>query len=270
MARKRGALSTEEERLIRENIEKGRDFEEIGIMLNRTPQTIKKYCDKEKLTYAGMSEDVYDDTLLRVKLEERPYWKQVQQQFNDEELEYFVKTWVNMIKQFREDILYSEELQVKQWITLEIMANKVMKDRKAAEAQADRLEADLELQRALPEELREVDLIIGLEKEIAMARSAQGSFTTEFVKIIDKTERTQRDLRAVRADRVKKIEDSKTSFSGFLKSLEDENIRARLGEDLEINRMGKDEAKKRLSEWHKYEDGQVDQPFLTPETAKNE
>ena len=53
-----------------------------------------------------MSEELYDDTLLRAKLEERPYWDEVKRQFSDQELRYFAVTWVRMMKQFREDILY--------------------------------------------------------------------------------------------------------------------------------------------------------------------
>jgi hypothetical protein len=87
---------------------------------------------------------------------------------------------------------------------------------------------------------------------------------------LDKIERIQRDLKAARSDRVKKIEDSKTSFTGFIRALEDEGLRQRIGEDVEVNKLAKNKAIQRLAQYHKYEDGQVDQPFLTPETIKEE
>lgn len=269
MPRKRGKLSTEEENYIRENA--GRmSIKDIAIALNRTEETIEKYCNDHKLTYKGMSEDVYDDTLLRAKLEERPYWAEVKRQFSDEELEYFAVTWCRIMKQFREDILYTEELQAKQWITLEIMANKVMRDRKGTSEQIERIENMLGPLYDMPEELRDAMTISQLEQELGMLRNSQGSYTTEHGKILDKIERIQRDLKAARSDRVKKIEDSKTSFTGFIRALEDEALRQRIGEDVEINRMAKDAAISRLSQYHKYEDGQVDQPFLTPETIIDE
>ena len=55
-----------------------------------------------------------------------------------------------------------------------------------------------------------------------------------------------------------------------MKSLEDETIRARVGEDIEIMRLAKERAKKDLSEYHTFSDNFVDQPLLTPETVKEE
>ena len=110
MPRKRGKLSTEEENQIKQSVSAGLKLEDIALNLNRTLDTIERYCKRKKLTYREMSEEVYDNTILKSKLEERAYWPQVQQQFSEEELEYFVETWIEMIKQFREDILYAEEL----------------------------------------------------------------------------------------------------------------------------------------------------------------
>lgn len=269
MPRKRGKLATKEENFIRENAGK-MSLHDIAVSLNRTEETIEKYCNDNNLTYRGMSEETYDDTLLMAKLEERPYWAEVQKQFTEDELEYFAVTWCRIMKQFREDILYTEELQAKQWITLEIMANKVMKDRKGTTEQIERIENMLHPLYEMPEELRDAVVISQLEQELGMLRNSQGSYTTEHGKILDKIERIQRDLKAARADRVKKIEDSKTSFTGFIRALEDEGLRQRIGEDVEINRMAKDKAIERLSKYHKYEDGQIDQPFLTPETIIEE
>jgi len=269
MARKRGKLSTKEENFIRDNAGKI-SMAEIAVAINRTEETVEKYCTENNLTYQGMSEEVFDETLLRAKLEERPYWAEVQKQFSEEELEYFAVTWCRIMKQFREDILYSEELSAKQWITLEIMGNKVMRDRKSTTEQIDRLEEMLRPLYEVPEEARDVMTISQLEQELSMLRNSQGSYTSEHSKILDRIERIQKDLKAARADRVKKIEDSKTSFTGFLRALEDEGLRQKVGEDLEINRIAKDQAIEKLSKYHVYEDGQVDQPFLTPETLIND
>ena len=269
MPRKRGKLSTEEENQIKQSVSAGLKLEDIALNLNRTLDTIERYCKRKKLTYREMSEEVYDNTILKSKLEERAYWPQVQQQFSEEELEYFVETWIEMIKQFREDILYAEELQLKQWITLEIMGNKVMRDRLGAHNQIQRVQDLLDAEYELDEALRDVDTIANLEQEVAMLRNTQGSYTTEHAKILDKIEKIQRDLKAARADRVRKVEDSKSSFAGFLKALEDESLRKTIGEDIEINKIAKDKAIERLSEYHTYENGEVDQPFLNVDTLKD-
>ena len=270
MARKRGKLSLEEEQAIRQLLTQGKSFESIAAELNRTTRTIRKYCDENDLTYQGMSEEVFDETLLLQSLKGKPYWAEVEKQFSREEQEYFAITWVKLMKQLREDVLYSEELTIKQWISLEIMANTVLENRKKATEQIDRLQQIVDEQYRLSEEHRDVELLVRVETELSMLRNSQSAYTTEYDKILGKIERYQRELKAARADRVKRIEDSKSSFAGFLKSLEDEDIRRSHGEEIEINRIAMEVAKQRLSEWHEYEDGQVDQPFLTPETVKDD
>ncbi len=267
MARKRGKLSLEEEEFIQLHVG-SMPIKQIAMQINRTEETVLNYCMKHKLTYVGMSEEMFDDTILRKKLEQKPYWDEVKMQFSDEELHYFCVTWVRIIKQFREDILYTEELQVKQWITLEILSNRVMKERKRAIEQLDRMQTLLDQEYAKGPDERDNARIAGLETEIAMVRNSLGSYTTEHSKILDKIKDIQRDLKAARSDRVKKVEDSKTSWVGFIRALEDEQLRAKVGEEMEIMRMAKDKARKEFSKFHTYEDGQIDQPLLTTETAK--
>jgi len=268
MARKRGALSTKEEQYIVDHIN-SQDIHTIAVALNRTDKPVEKYCSEHNLTYSSMSEEKFDDTILLAKLKERPYWKEVCLQFSERELEYFAITWVRMMKQFKEDILYSEEMQVKQWITLEIMCNKVMRDRKANEGQVDKLQILVDKEYAVPEEARDTSTIVALEAELSMMRNSSGSYTIEHAKLLDKIEKIQKDLKAARSDRVKKVEDSRSSWAGLISQLEDNGIRKKIGEDIEIGRMSMQAAVARLSEYHTFADGQVDQPFLTPDTVKD-
>jgi len=270
MPKKRGKLSLEEEAFIRESVAAGMSMEDIATQLNRTIQPVARFCADNNLTYAGMSEELFDDTILRAKLEEKPYYQEIKQQFTERELEYFIVTWVKMIKQFREDILYSEELQVKQWITLEIMGNKVMRDRKRAQEQIDRLDVMLVHEYALPEEHRDATLIANLETELAAIRNAQSSYTNEHSKILDKIERIQNQLKAARADRIKKVEDSKSSWAGLMTALENEQLRRKVGEDIVVHKLAKDAAVERLSRYHTYDNGEIDQPLLNADTLLEE
>lgn len=269
MSRKRGKLSTEEEEFIRAQANNN-SIANIAIHLNRTEDTIKDFCRRNHLTYSGMSENSFDDTVLRQKLAERPYWAEIQNQFTDEELEYFVVTWMRLMKQFQENILYTEELQAKQWITLEIICNRVLSDRRKAIEQVDRLQALLDVEYDAPEEVRDNARITALETELSMIRNSLGSYTTEHSKILDRIKDIQRDLKMARADRIKKVEDSKSSWAGLMKALQEEEIRSQVGVDLTIMSMARENAKKEFSKFHQYEDGQWDQPLLTAETAKEE
>lgn len=269
MARKRGKLSTEEEQFIRENADT-LSIEQIAVQLNRTERTVTEYCNKNRLTYKGMSEEKFDDTVLRQKLMERPYWATVQDQFSDTELEYFCVTWVRIVKQFREDILYTEELQAKQWITLEILLNRVMKERKRAIEQIDRLQDMLDREYDQDEDIRDNARIAALETELSMIRNSLSTYTSEHAKILDKIKDIQKEMKATRDQRVKKVEDSKSSWAGFMRALEDEDMRKLVGDDIGIMKLAKDQARTDFSEYHNYEDGQVDRPILTVATAKED
>jgi hypothetical protein len=76
-----------------------------------------------------------------------------------------------------------------------------------------------------------------------------------------------KDLKGTREQRIKAIEDSKQTFASLVKQIAtDSDFRTRIGLDMEKMRLAAEKEKERLSEYHEYEDGTVDQPFLTPET----
>jgi hypothetical protein len=76
-----------------------------------------------------------------------------------------------------------------------------------------------------------------------------------------------KDLKGTREQRIKQIEDSKQTFASLVKHIAtDEAFRNKIGIDMEKMRLAMQNEKERLSEYHNYEDGTVDQPFLTPET----
>ena len=52
--------------------------------------------------------------------------------------------------------------------------------------------------------------------------------------------------------------------------IDDPEFSRGLGVAMEKMRMSSENEKARLSEYHQYEDGGIDQPFLTPETVKDD
>ena len=63
---------------------------------------------------------------LKNKLHSKSFWTEIVRQFDADsgELTYFENTWINLVKQFREDVLPAEELQIKQFITIDILINR--------------------------------------------------------------------------------------------------------------------------------------------------
>lgn len=268
---KKGKLTDKEQAFIKENIA-NYSPRQIALHLNRSEKLVGDFLEANKI--AGGTKVVQitvdEDMDLKERLMGRPYYNEVFKQLSKEELSYFMETWIRIIKQFREDVYYTEELQVKQWITLEIQSNRVLEDRRKSMEQIERMEEMLNQEKIKPPGLQDVNQMAALESDISMIRNSMSNYTSEHVKILDKIDAITKNLKAARSDRVKKIEDSKTSFTGFLKALEDPDIRVRVGEDAEIQRMAKDKVADKLAQYHTYADGLVDQPLLTPDTVKEQ
>ena len=78
-------------------------------------------------------------------------------------------------------------------------------------------------------------------------------------------------LKGTREQRIKRIEDSKETIVGWMRNLLlHPEERMKIGIDMEKMRLAADAECERLSEWHKYEDETLDQPFMTPETVLSE
>lgn len=266
MAKKRGQLALDEEQFIRENVN-SLSVEQIADVLNRTVEPIKRYISEEQL-YA--LDEKRDSQILLSKLHSKPFWTEIKRQFDEEtgELEYFENTWVGLIKQFREDVLPAEELQIKQLITIEILINRSMKDRKRHITETERLQKEVDKEYAKIETDRDIPKLANLETQLSFARNSIASYTNEYTKLLAEQQKISKDLKATREQRIKRIEDGKSSWVGLIRMLEDEMIREKEGKEMEILSMATEKARQGLYEYHEFADGKVDSPILSPESLE--
>ncbi len=265
--RKRGPLSMEERNYIIKNVHE-QSVEEIADVLNRNAAPVEKFIKNNDLRGKDSVGDQDNHEILLSKLRHRPYYYDIRAQLTDEELSYFEKNWVFLIAQFREDVLYSEELSLKQLIIVDVLMNRSMVERRAHQEDANRLQESLDDEMAKHPDDRDRDYILNLETQLAFARTSITSYTNEHVKLLKERRDIDKSLKTTRDQRVKRIEDGKTSFSGWLKTLEDEGERVKWGEYAELMRLSLFRAMERLSQNHVYEDEKVDIPYLTVESAK--
>ena len=262
--KKRGQLSLEEEKFISDNYGI-LDIDAIASHLNRSTTPIKKYIENNNVFLN--SEEAKDYELLKQKLHGKSFWNEIKKQFDEStgELEYFESTWVNLIKQFREDVLPAEELQIKQFITIDILINRSMKERKRHIKETEKLQKRVDDEYDLPEDQRDIPRLTNLETQLSFSRNSIANYTNEYTKLLNEQQKISKDLKATREQRIKRIEDGKSSWIGLIRMLEDEDIREREGREMEILKHATDKFKGQLTDYHEYEDGVVDKPFLTPE-----
>jgi hypothetical protein len=268
MSKKRGQLSLAEQKHIRDHF-KTSTIEEIAEYLNRSTAPIARFIEDHHLL--AEDEIIDDDTnYLRHKLHKKTFWNEIERQFDSDtgELKYFEDTWINLIKQFREDVLPAEELQIKQFITIDILINRSMKERKRHIADTERIQQMVDKEYAKSENDRDNAYLTNLETQLSFARNSITSYTNEYTKLLAEQQKISKDLKATREQRIKRIEDGKSSWTGLLRMLEDEKIREAEGRQMEIMNMSVNKYINELEDAHQYQDKSVDLPFLTPEAVQ--
>jgi hypothetical protein len=268
MPKKRGQLALDEEKFIRDNID-SLSVEAIAQQLNRNTAPINRYIEENNL-YA--LEEKSENELLKRKLHSKSFWYEIERQFDEQtgELEYFENTWVGLIKQFREDVLPAEELQIKQFITIDILINRSMKERKRHIAETEKLQRLVDAEYDKPEDQRDIPRLANLETQLSFARNSISSYTNEYTKLLNEQQKISKDLKATREQRIKRIEDGKSSWVGLIRMLEDEELREKEGREMEILNMATEKYKKDLFGYHTYQDNKVDKPFLNQESVTDE
>lgn len=264
--KKRGQLSLDEEKFIRDNFT-SLSIQEIADALNRNKDPIKRYIEENQLV---SDEESKTYETLKLKLHSKTFWTEIKRQFDVEtgELEYFENTWINLIKQFREDVLPAEELQIKQFITIDILINRSMKERKRHIAETEKLQKQVDAEYEKAETDRDIPKLANLETQLSFARNSIANYTNEYTKLLNEQQKISKDLKATREQRIKRIEDGKSSWIGLIRMLEDEQIREKEGREMEILSLATQQSRKTLESYHQYQDNIIDKPFLTPDSVE--
>jgi hypothetical protein len=267
MSKKRGQLSLDEEAFIRENFNK-LSIEEIANLLNRNVQPIERYV-KENALFEDDTEKAANQ-LLKHKLHSKNFWQEIKRQFDEEsgELLYFEEVWINLMKQFREDVLAAEELQIKQFITIDILINRSMKERKRHITETERLQKEVDKEYAKTEDQRDIQKLASLETQLNFSRNSIASYTNEYTKLLNEQQKISKDLKATREQRIKRIEDGKSSWIGLIRMLEDETVREKEGREMEILSMSTEKYKTQLHDYHTFADNKLDKPILNAESVE--
>ena len=259
---RKGRLSKAETRFITENANT-LSVEAIAEELSRDPKSIESFI-KRKLKL-GLSEEEE----VAYSLEDRPYWKELRQQFTADELELFQYHWIRIISQFKDDVLPTEELQVVDAIKLEMLMNRSLKQNKENIDQINAFEALSQEERSADPDQQDRDYILNLERQIASLRAAQESLDRNYRDLQLKKNAMLKEMKGTREQRIKRLEDSRETFTGWIAHLmRNPDLIQEYGMEMEKMRLAMEEERKRLKKFHQYEDGTVDQPFLTSDTVE--
>jgi len=260
---KRGRISKKEGRII-ERLISSTTVEDMAKELDRSVDAVEDYIKRQ--LKVGLSREEQ----AAYSLEDRPYWIELESQFTKEELTLFKYHWARIISQFKDDVFPTEEIQVVDVIKLEILMNRCLKGNKENIEQINTYDAMVRDERSQDKDQQDIDYILNLERQVASLRASQESLNKDYRELQAKKSSMLREMKGTREQRIKRLEDSKQSFTSWVAQLMlNPDLIKKYGIEMEKMRMAANNEKDRLSNLHKYEDGTVDQPFLTPDTVKD-
>lgn len=264
MTIKNGRISSSEESQILELAEK-LPYGDIAVQFGRNPETVRKLIERKlgkKLIVGGRNTDATYD------IKKSMVWKELEDQFSEQELKSFLYHWERTINQFKDDVFPTEQMQVVDMIKLEILMNRILREQRESIKIIDALQEQIDLESKLNENA-DADKIASLSVQIANHRTAKESLSKEYNQYHSRKENMLKELKATRAERVQHIENSKQTVIGWVKRLlEDNSLRKELGIKMEKFRISVDVEKVRLFTPHKYMDNEIDSPLLTEETIR--
>ena len=262
---KTGRLSKAEWHYIEENADT-MSPEEIAANLEREVDPVIRY-----LKRIGKTANKIQALTVQAEydIKSRPYWRELKLQFSEDELELFLYHWKQIVAQFRKDVLATEELQIVDTIKLEVLMNRALREQQQSMNLVRELQVEIDKEKEKPSERQDKEMIFSIERQIASLRAAKEALSREYKDLQTKKSGMYKDLKATREQRIQKLENTKSTMAGLIeKVLRDPDFFEEQGKYIEKMRMAMENEKDRLSDYHQYEDGTVDQPLLTPDTVK--
>tara|TARA_R100000664_G_scaffold8047_1_gene13417 strand:+ start:4399 stop:5193 length:795 start_codon:yes stop_codon:yes gene_type:complete len=256
---KRGRLSVDDINFIEQNCE-ALSPEAIAEQLDRHVSSIVNWIEKN----VGFSANQKKEVAANQELRSKPYWRELEKQFSEEELEMFQFHFKKMWAQFRDDVFHTEEIQIVDTIKLELLMNRILNRQRENIDQVHEMELKIQLEKEQDHEHQDRDYLLSLERQVAVISAAQETLSKDYKDLQARKATMLKDLKGTREQRVKAIENSKLTFASLVKKIaSDPTFRNNIGIEMEKMRLATEAEKERLSEYITYEDGIVDRPFLS-------
>jgi len=264
---KTGRLSNDELEYIKLNY-KNKTTQEIARFLRRRTEAIRPAIEQIR------KDEKKEELEPHAKgLKDEVFWINIQEQFTPKEVIAFERYWAEYINQFNEDVNFSEKTQVVDLIKLRLLIDRNLIERNKMRSEVEALEEQLNKFKKENGKLSPSDPLYTEQKELEVQiNMMQGSYngrTNEFKTLLEKHQNYLDELKATRKQRQDLMNKSKKDWVSLMKTIKDEQARAREGRELALMQMASDKEYNRLAEYHKYIDGTLDKPILNVDTVED-
>lgn len=250
---------------IRENAGK-MPVKEIAQHLGKRSLTIIEVIQAQKLIQDNGATSNDKVRIIEV-LKARPFYRSLIKQLNSEELEIFIEDWVDTICQFQEDLLPTEEAQVRDLIIINIMKNRILQENRDIIDRRTRFESDLKREESLkdPDQAK----IRFWRGEISGMHNVLDRNLKSFAELLTKAESARQKLNASRDSRIKKIDDAKQNFTNWLRMISEYENKAQVGREMDLMRQALEKQEREMGEFYEYADNRIDVPVLNHLTVED-
>jgi len=266
---KNGRWSKEDEKFMAENY-KLLTIQDIATQLKRNPITVEKYIRErfnggKDIIVEVKQKDSYDIT-------NSPVWVIIKTQFSQEEQEYFLFLYSQVMHQFKYDVLPTERMQVIEVCRLDILIARALTKMNEIKHRVEEMSKQIDLEKSVGDlEKEDMMRIQQLDMNRISSETAHVNYSKDYKELLDRRNNLFKEIKGTREQRIKRIEESKETIGTMLAALIDNHqMRRDLGIQLEKFRLGVKIEYERLSEYHTYLDGKVEQPFLNSDNIKED
>lgn len=275
---KKGRLTDDEKRQI-EKLIPYHTYEEVGIKLDRSQNTVRRYCQRNGITRDKVSAEKNLESKIKDSAQFAPLAKQLQ----PAEIDAVIHIYENMMRQFGSDVTFSEEQQILDYPKTSCLLDRAMarehellqeidtmsKDVKKLEKELENLKknknaADFdEKEDILMEKIDNANVEKATaQDELKTIRANQNTFISQKQSLLGNMNST----RKARANELTKANESLADQLAYMQK--NPAYRRELGLKMEKNRLGMKEEYIRLSTLYKYPDGIEDYPVLNSDIVK--
>lgn len=241
--------------------------EEIGAEIKRSTETVMKFRVQHLAANKGDKTKIADNIRLKEELRQEPEWALTKKNYSPEELSLFEFSYIQLINQFKGDVLPTERKQIFMALNTEIKIYRHNAEVKRTQIEIERMELMLDAELDKDNNIRDDDMIQAITGQINGARSAAVQRAKEYNDLAKQFTESLKSLKGTREARLQKAEDNNQKMVGLLRKLEEEDMRKSVALEQFIMSEAVKSEKKKLGQLHTFMDGRVDPPILDSETV---
>lgn len=239
--------------------------EDIAIQYEKTVEAIAtkraELAEKNKMTT--------EDTETLYRLRGSYFWGSTKKVLFSNEIDFFEQEWVQLHNQFAsQGVLHTDEIMMKDLILHEIMAHRAAEQKRKILSEVSIIQT--QINKELKKKEKDEIMIASLGMQKSNLQATMVSATKEHIEYQKKKDDKLEQLKATRSQRLKQAEMAGKNIWEMIKELDRPEMRRKYGKYMQKMRISADEIRAKWHESIEYEDGQWDQPLLSPDDIVEE